>query len=135
MGMGSCGGSPSPPPPSPSLVVETLMGKVMNIVMTTTTMKDVIGMEVIAVVIMLIQPTAQLVNVLTQPCHALVHVVILIIKVITTVMMKTTIVDAHGMGEIAVMKTHPMYIAHNVNVLTQVKLLDVNIFTTVNSLN
>ena len=49
--------------------------------------------------------------------------------------MKTTIVDVHGMGEIAVEKTPTQVIAQNVNVLTQVKLLDVNSFTTVNSLN
>ena len=41
-------------------------------------------------------------NVLTQLLLALVHVVLLIGKVITTAMMKTTIVDVNGMVEIAV---------------------------------
>ena len=56
-------------------------------------------------------------NVLNQLNNVLVHVVLLNGKVITIVMMKTTIVDVNLMGEIAVEKMSTQVIAKNVNVL------------------
>ena len=50
---------------------------------------------------------------------ALVNAVSHIGKVITGVMMKTTIVDVHGMVEIAVEKRLEKITARNANVLTQ----------------
>ena len=67
-----------------------------------TTMLGVDTMVVTAVGMMSTHNTAQLANVLTLQSNALVHVVVLIGKVTTGVMMKTTIVDVNGMAEIVV---------------------------------
>ena len=57
--------------------MEVHNGKVTTGVMMTTTMQDVNGMVVIAVVMMSKHNTAQLANVLTLQSNALVHVVVL----------------------------------------------------------
>ena len=94
--------------------LQTIFIKVMDIVTMETIMKDVNGMEEIAVEKMLIRGIAKIVNVwiLTQK----IHVRMITGKAMVIAMMVITIKDVNGMAEIVVVKKLQRIIALLVNV-------------------